>query len=219
MTQLAHTLKHTIDLWSAQLMETSSLARLTRSGRLPPRAFALYLESLRQLFESSHQNLGHAAQRARSLSLPELAEYLERKAEEEHGHDVWASDDLRKLPQQAEIAPAQTLATFLQLQRRLIEEHPICFVAYALWAEYLTARVGDAWLEALASSGFQRDQVTAIGKHLEADREHAARAFDEIDALWTGDPSESSILAAVQSASKTFEAFCDEIYDVAVASA
>jgi hypothetical protein len=219
MTQLAQTLKHTIDEWSSQMMETNPMVRLTRSGRLPPRAFALYIETLRHVFEHSHKNLGHAAQRARSLSLPKLAEYLQRKADEEHGHDRWAMDDLKKLPAQTEIAPAQSLETFLRLQRDLIDQHPICFVAYALWAEYVTASVGDAWLQALASSGFQRDQVTAVGKHLDADREHAARAFDEIDELYTGEPGEAAVVGAVRAASQAFEAFCDEIHTVAVASA
>lgn len=64
MTHLAQTLKRMIDDWSVLLMETNPLMELTRHGRLSARAFAVYLESLRQLFESSQQNLERAAQRA-----------------------------------------------------------------------------------------------------------------------------------------------------------
>lgn len=215
MTRLALTLKHTIDDWIAHL-ESIPLGQLALSGRLPARAFALYLESLRHLFESSQQNLEYAAQRARALSLPQLAAYLQRKADEERGHDRWAIDDLGKLPAQANIAPAQSLLALVDLQRRLIDQHPICFVAYALWAEYFTVRVGDAWLQALAASGFERSQVSSIDKHLEADREHAERGLDEIDSLWTGEPSEQQMLDAIHASSRAFETFCDEIYRSAV---
>jgi hypothetical protein len=210
---LSTQLKQQIEDWSSQLLNTSPLLSLARRGELSPAALASYLGSLRHLFESSERNLRRAAVRARELGQAELATHLARKASEEQGHSRWAQDDLSSLPERARAhgAPAAELLRLVALQERLIERHPICFVAYALWAEYFTVLVGEEWLTALAQSGFARGQLSAVARHLDADREHAATGLAVIDALWTGDPPVREITAGVCEACHTFERFCQEI--------
>jgi hypothetical protein len=87
----------------------------------------------------------------------------------------------------------------------------MCYAAYILWAEYLTALLGAEWLAALAASGYSRDQLSSVSKHLDADREHAPRGFEEIDALWQAEPSGAVVFEAVDDAARLFRAFCDEI--------
>lgn len=55
------------------------------------------------------------------------------------------------------------------------------------------------------------DHVSAIDKHLDADREHAARGLAEIDALWHGKPAYAAMLKVVDEAAHVFEAFCDDV--------
>jgi hypothetical protein len=213
MTSLAVLLKQAIEHWAEELRTTSPLVQMARAGNVTPRALALYLESLRYLFQHSQRNLQLAAEQAEQMGLPHVHLYFERKANEEHGHDGWAVDDLTHLPQTsvANLRPALSIVRLVELQRSLIAEHPICFVAYALWAEYFTVLVGDEWLDALSSCGYQRSQVSSIAKHVEADREHAANGFNELEQLWQGQPEPAVLLDAVARACRVFESFCDEI--------
>jgi hypothetical protein len=206
MTSLAILLRISIEHWAAELRQ-SPLQKLAKRGELTPRALALYLESLRYLLHHSERNVMVAAARSQELGLGAVVEYFERKASEEQGHDSWASDDLALLPKGLvkEVQPAPSAIALTNLQR------PLCFVAYILWAEYFTVLLGDEWLAALATCGYERSQVSAVAKHVEADREHAARGFDELDGLWKGQPASSVVLGVVEEAKRLFEAFCDEI--------
>ena len=219
MTDLARELRSSIDAWTEQLWRESKLARLTRHGALSERALALYLESLRFLFHHSQRNLVAAHARARALNDQRLAHIFGAKAAEETGHDQWASRDLSGLPLSAVdgIEPAAASQRLVELQRELImEHHPLCFFVYSLWAEYMTVRLGDAWLSALASNGYARTSVTAVANHVDADREHAAEGFAVLNQLWDGQPERALILRSVERAQGLFEAFCDEVAAVGV---
>jgi hypothetical protein len=206
-------LRETIERSAEELRQTSALATLVKQGKITPRAIALYLESLRYLFGHSLNLLGSAAQRSDELGRTALGDYFRRKVGEEQGHENWASADLARLPAaaSADIRPAQSVMDIVALQRTLIARDPICYAAYALWAEYLTTLLGDEWLAALAASGYSREQLSAVAKHLDADREHARRAFDELDALWQAQPASAVVLEGVDQAAGMFRSFCDEI--------
>jgi hypothetical protein len=216
MTSPALRLRQFIETWSADLVQ-HPLAQLARNGKLPAPALATYLESLRCIFASSERSLRIARERSLQLGDPALVQYFERKLEEEVGHDRWAADDLQQLPAVAKSGSnaAPSALRLIELQRSLIQDHPLHFVAYILWAEYFSVLVGDSWLDALESSGYARPQVSSVVKHIEADREHSAALIEELDALWHGEPSEADMLRAVQRASQLFEALCSEIHAVA----
>jgi hypothetical protein len=216
MTSIGVRLRGFIQAWSSDMLQ-HPLAQLARSGQLPAPALAAYLESLRLVFASSERSLPLALERSKQLGDPGLVGYFERKIPEELGHDRWAADDLQQLPATAKenLSALPSALRLIQLQRDLIADHPLYFVAYILWAEYFSVLVGDSWLDALESSGYARRQVTAVSKHIETDREHAAAVIQEIDTLWHGEPSQENIVHAVQRASQLFEAFCAEIHGVA----
>ena len=211
--RLSERLKQQIEDWSSQLLCTSPLLILAQRGELSPAALAKYLGSLHYLFASSEQNLRRAAARAQQLGLRELAEHFAHKARQENGHADWAEADLTQLPEpaRAHSAPARELLRLVALQGRLIERHPICFLAYALWAEYFTVLVGEDWLSALARAGYERGRVSAVARHLEADREHAATGLAVIDGFWTGDPALEEITTGINEACHIFERFCIEV--------
>jgi hypothetical protein len=217
MDSIAAHLRGSIEAWAESLRRESPLTTLARSGQFMPQGLALYLESLRYLFQQSELNLVRAAERSNALGLDELADYFLVKSREEKGHDGWAANDLAQLPRTVAcgLQPAPAARRLVELQRELIEQHPLCFAAYALWAEYFTVLLGDEWLDALSAGGYARTQVTAIAKHVEADRDHAAVGFSELERLWHGEPRAELIFSAVERAQGTFEAFCQEIYQVA----
>jgi ferritin len=210
---LAEELKQTIEDWSDGLVARSPITDVLRRGALTPRAMALYLESLRYLFEGSERNLRIAAERCESLGRKELAAYLRKKASEENGHDRWAIADLAKLPPSATagIRPASSVVALVDLQTKFIMDEPLYFVAYLQWTEYFSVYVGDLWLDALAMSGYERTQVSAIHNHLETDREHAAVGFREIDALARDFPHPERLIDAVEKSGRVFESLLEEI--------
>lgn len=212
MTSLAGMLKAEIDAWGEKQRQ-SQLIELARAGSLTPRAVALYLTSLKELFTQSQINLHRAAARSEELCLPKLVAYFRDKCHEEHGHEQWAASDLSKLPTAAAdgVTPARGGLELAQLQRTLLDEHPLCFVVYAVWAEYLTVLLGDEWLDALAVCGYERDGLSAVSNHVEADRHHAAHGFDALDDLWEGQPGLETLMHSLERAERAFEAFCEEI--------
>jgi hypothetical protein len=213
MTTLATQLQTYIERWAEELWRTNQVCALARRGELPARAVALYLESLRYLLHNSQRNLVLASAKAANMGDLALADYFSRKAGEEEGHERWALDDLDHLPDAVTsgLRPAPAIVSLVEYQRELIAQHPVCFVVYALWAEYFTVLLGDAWLDALAVCGFEREQISSIAKHLVADREHAADGFAEVDRLWHGQPAASELIDGIARAGKIFERFCDEV--------
>lgn len=221
MKALSTALQEQTEAWSNELMQNSRLTRLARSGQLSERALAVYLASMRHLLEHSERNLGLAADRARALGEHDIAAYFAGKAREEDGHDQWAVDDMRQLPSglRVKLQPTASMLALTHHQDHLIARAPICFVAYALWAEYFTALAGDDWLDALACSGFAPGRVSSIAKHIEADRAHAQHGLRAIDGLWNGKPDASTIIAGVTEARRIFEGFFDDVWDVAAHAA
>lgn len=221
MALLADALKQQIETWAADLVQNSRLGELTRSGKLPAAGLAMYLVSLRYHLVHSQANLARAAERSRTLGLSEIAQYFDQKAREERGHERWADNDLRQLPESAlgDGLLATHMIELVALQSTLIDRHPICFVAYVLWAEYGTVLIGDVWLAALERSGFARTQVTAVDNHLDNDRLHAAHALRELDRLWNGNPDATTVHTGVTTASRLFTGFCDEIADLVLGGA
>ena len=213
MSSLASMFDQAIAGWADEFRR-SPINELAVSGRITPRALALYLESLRILFDSSEGNLRAAAAKSRELGLHDLAEYFAHKAREENGHAAWAKHDLNALPQgvASGISSANAVLKLVELQSRAIVEHPYHYVGYSLLAESLTAQLGDEWLCALSVCGYQPAQLSAIAKHLEADREHTKQGLSEADALWrAGYPEADSVLRVMGEAKDLFMEFCDEI--------
>ncbi|HKP59091.1 MAG TPA: hypothetical protein VJV78_20355 [Polyangiales bacterium] len=206
-------LREMIERSANELRQTSALAMLVKQGKITPRAIALYLESLRYLFSQSPEIIRAAAQRSDALGRTNLGDYFRNKLSEEQGHDNWATADLARLPASitAGVRPAHAIVQLVELQRAMIARDPMCYAAYGLWAEYLTALLGAEWLAALAAFGYSREQLSAVANHLDADREHAARGFEEIDGLWQAEPSTTVVFEGVEEAARLFRGFCDEI--------
>jgi len=211
--RLSQLVKLSIDSWAVRLRAESPLTAAAERGQLTPRALALYLESLRYVFKQSQANIRAAAVRAEALQLSELAAYFREKASEEQGHEQWAENDLQQLPDDAVqgIEPAAACLALVALQELLIDQHPLCFLAYTVWAEYLTASLGAEWLSLLANCGYDRSAVSAVAKHVDADVDHAFEGFDALDRLWHGEPAAVDILAGIEHAERGFETFCIEV--------
>ena len=215
-TAISERLRTLTDDWARELRR-SPLFKLIASAHLPPRALAFYLESMRQLIYYSERNLAVAGTRCRELEQLGLVDYFERKSIEENGHDRWSEADLARLPHAATNAlrPAAAIQALLELQQRAIATHPICFAAYVVWAEYMTAILGDESVAMLVACGYERSQLTTLTKHTEADREHSLRGFEELAGLWRQQVDAEQVVETVRTACALFGGFCQEIWEQA----
>jgi hypothetical protein len=214
---LSELVRRNIDGWANGLLHDSDLGRLTQEGKFPPQALAVYLESLRYVFVHSHESTVAAAVRARELELRDLSLHLLELAAEQRGREQWAARDLSKLPENAKhgLEPAAASCALVALQRDLSALHPMCFLAYAVWAEYLATLLGSQWLHLLATCGYERSELTAVARHIDASGDNALLGLAALDRCWGGVPSAPAILEGVQRAKRTFEEFCAELCRVA----
>lgn len=211
-TSVSLEVKQAIEAWVAHFRQ-SVLREAARMPDLPPRLVGRYLESLRYLLLHSERHLVVAAARSQALGRAGLAALFQRKSHEEDGHVAWADSDLSQLPAAATagLTPAPGIIELVELQRELIDRDPLLFAVYTVWAEYMTVLTGGEWLAILSACGYEHTQVSAVSKHLEVDREHATHCFDELESLWTGEPSLEALLAVIERAGRIFEKFCDEL--------
>jgi hypothetical protein len=211
MPTISTQLKQEVEAWVSEFRH-GTLPKL-KARRLSPRFVAWYLESLRYLLSHTEPNLELAAHRSLEGGRDDLAAYFRRKACEEHGHEAWAENDLSNFPTSLRgMAPAPAIVELAELQRALIAEHPMCYAVYALWVEYLTVLLGDEWLAMFSDSGFPPTGLSAVANHLEADRDHVAFAFGQLDALWRDEPSITTLRSVVQRGGRLFVRFCDELH-------
>jgi len=143
------------------------------------------------------------------------------KLSEEAGHDKWAEADLLTLnadPGDRGVQPS--IRELVDYIHNIIDREPILYLAYILFAEYLTVSVGPKWLHLLeekckVSSG----AMSVVAKHIELDKFHVEEALDCIDDL-VGDPAKLPLLREVLRASMAyFERFMTELannYDTEV---
>lgn len=215
---LASQMKDSIESYANDLKRTSPLSPIIANRAFTPRAMAVYLDSLRYLFAHTEQHLRIAAMVSESQGRLDLALYFRQKCNEEQSHDQWAIDDLKKLPAavQAGVQPAKAIVDLVDLQARFIEEDPLLFAAYAQWTEYFSVYLGEEWLSALSDNGYQRENVTAIGNHLDVDQDHAATGFRELDGLARGFISDAAMLEAIDESGRVFALLCRELAEISM---
>ena len=185
-------------------------------GSLSPEHITRYLTNLHFLLLHSPVHLKRAGERARRLGDAPLAKHFDHKLGEETGHEVWAEHDLESvsaqtaLPVDREVVPSvHGLVAFIA---EIIDEDPLLYLSYILFAEGLTVIVGPEWLQLLEERcGIPRSSMTVVANHAELDREHVQEALDQIDNL-VADPRKLPRMRAVLLESMArFDRFCAEI--------
>ena len=194
-------LRYEIEGYAARLRTGCPMFHAATVGTLSPTSVERYLASLRCMVASSSPYLERAAVRARSLGHEELAAFFSSKAAEERGHDEWAEHDLHVLRSRFDVtfddAPVPAILTLMRFCEETIDRNPVLYLAYVLWAEYLSTLIGGEFVAALVQQcGVPRTALTCADKHVELDQEHAADDIEIIDAF-IDDPRMLADLRAV----------------------
>jgi len=192
----------------------------TKAGNMTREMIARYVGGLHFLLTLTPIHLRKARERARSLGDTALAAHFEHKIEEEVGHDTWAENDLESLAAKRDRADVMLAAKAMAANTEsLIDDHPALYLSYIAFVEYISVVLGPRWLALLEERcGIPRTSMTAVGNHIELDREHAEEGFSVVDDL-VGDPK---LLPAMRDAlARTmacYDAYCAEAVGVTAES-
>jgi len=192
------------------------LFKMTEEGAVTKAMVIQYLANLRFMHASTPTHCRRASDRAMDLGIPKLAAYFEEKIAEEMGHEAWADRDMAKLRPEAKVEPnsavTESIRSLVALIERTIDANPAFYLAYIAFSEYITVILGPAWLDLLSERcGIPHTSMTAIGNHVELDREHAEEVFGCIDDFVT-DPKQIGVMRELlRNVVRHFDGFCAEI--------
>ncbi len=213
---IANALRVEIERYAARMRHQNPLFTKAEARTLTAACIATYLANIRHLVSQTPVLLTRARDRARFVGDERLALHYDHKCGEEQGHDAWAERDIErvstvvKAPVNHEVTPS--LRNLLSFLAETIDEDPSLYLAYILFAEYLTVIVGPAWLRLLHDNcGIPSSSMTVISNHVELDQEHVEEALDCIDAL-VDDPRKLPRMRQVLLESiHYFDLFCAEV--------
>jgi pyrroloquinoline quinone (PQQ) biosynthesis protein C len=217
--RIGETLKIEIENYAAGLRDSNQLFRRAQDGDLSPDVLAAYVSNLNILVQHTDKNLTLAQKRATELGRTNLARFFVDKRTEEDGHSRWAENDVRTLKGLFGVAPAEAPASsilgLLEYLRTTIDEEPACYLAYILFAEYVTVLVGPEWLRLLERRcGLPSSAVTVVKNHVELDVSHVADGLEQIDRLVDDVNLMRPMQEALRKSMAYFDQFCSEISNV-----
>lgn len=213
--RIADLLLTEISSFAERLQREHPLMHAALQGRVTPSTVASYLAGIKCLFEHTLIDLSTVASVARQHDLPELVAYFQHKYREEDGHARWAESDLKELERSfgvtASCVPTSMLR-WVAFTDEVVRTHPYRYLAYVLFAEYVTVLAGGAWVNALGDRcGIPLAALSSIARHVELDQLHVDEGRDEINHLLRHVSDPTPFLMTLQRAMSHFEAFCDEL--------
>lgn len=186
-----------------------------KQGKVGASQVANYLASLHFLLSQTVPHMEKARAQSVRLGQAGLVSFFERKLVEEVGHEKWAEDDLRKLAEHNGAALGRPVPAAVELGdylTDLIEKDPRLYVVYVVCTEYFTVLAGPAWIQALTENcGIPDGALTAASKHVEADLEHAAHGFADIDSLITDPALGQAVADTVDRTMRLFDQLFREV--------
>jgi hypothetical protein len=210
---ISEILRRDIDDFAEEFRANSKLLRRARRGDVSPELVGRYLRSLQYLIRNTMVHLSLAEARATALGQDALAAHFAAKRAEEQGHDRWAEADVARLCERFAIAvpdePTPGMVAVVEANTRTVLEEPRFYLAYMLFAEYITVVLGPEWLSALAGKcGIPADYMTVVDKHVELDKDHATEGCTAIDEFFDTGSSDAA-RGALQGMMGRFAAFCE----------
>jgi pyrroloquinoline quinone (PQQ) biosynthesis protein C len=195
-----------------------------KRGEVPPLTVTKYLRSVLHLVRHTPLHLELARVSAASHGRHELARYFRHKAGEEHGHDRWADSDLHEMRLRfgdavdVTLEPCHAIAQLVAELGRTIPSAPAAYIAYILFAEYITVLMGPIWVSALQEHcGVPAGALTVVARHAELDRDHVAECVPVLETLLAASDAPRAF-QTLSFAMRQFEAFCDELFALSGAS-
>jgi pyrroloquinoline quinone (PQQ) biosynthesis protein C len=208
-------IKENIEKNSRRISESNPLLVKAREGTLTQEQFVTYLYNLLYLFQHTPIHLENAKRRCAELGLDTLREFMEEKIGEEHGHDQWAINDLKKqaIPARevdhSRIVPSTR--RLIEYAKDMIEEDPTLFLSYMAFSEYFTVLVAPEFLNNLKEKcGITREMITSIAYHEELDKNHVQDDLEIIGKVVKSQEQSVDMIRSLEGSMKLVEGFLKE---------
>jgi len=212
---IADILRRDIDTYADDLRKRPLLIA-ARNRAVTAEMVGSYLASVQVLLAHTPVHLRYARDRAEGLGLSRLVAFFNEKMQEEQGHDQWAAGDRERLAASfgniARQEPLPAIRRVIESTERAIERSPYEYLAYILFAEYLTVILGPEWVQSLVTCGVPREALTAITNHAELDQDHVVEDCRVIDALIEDASLLESLRGTLQTTMARFSEFFDAVH-------
>jgi len=175
-----------VEALCADIEEHNALLRLARDRRLSPQRVALFLYNTEQLIRRTPEHISRAITVATDKRLDFLLPYLAHSAKEEVDHHKWAERDqtvLSGVHGEATVFLLPAMKRLMQWLQATIDGDPVLLLAYILFVEYLTVRVGPGFVAAAQESGVPVQALTVISNHVTLDKDHVRGDFAVADKI------------------------------------
>ena len=196
MKELTERLKKEVEQWCEYAYTRTLFYNRIKNGTFTQDHLTLHLYNVEIIIQNSLRCLQMAEMSSRRLGYKQLAEYFEKKYEEERDHDQWARDDYMKILKGPEdTAHFKLLPGTLKIIERLHRVsrfYPMSMLSYIFLGEYHIVLVGPRVSQMLhQTSG---DQSTLLDRHIELDVGHVDEDLEVIDQLMMeGDEGERAM--------------------------
>jgi pyrroloquinoline quinone (PQQ) biosynthesis protein C len=212
---IADSLRAQIEQYAATFNSQNPLFTYASKGLLSVEHLTLYLANVRAVVAHTPIHLARALEAAQRRSDTHLATHFAERIREEDGHEEWAILDLATVSRDAKTARTDVLPSVraqLAHIEATIDEDPTLYLAYILFAEYITVLVGPALLSMLEERcGIPRSAMSVVANHAELDVHHVQDALEKIDDL-VGSPEKLPALRRVLGHSiHLFDRFCSDV--------
>jgi len=184
----ATTLQREIERHALDMRVTNPFFAQAAAGTITPQTVARYLAGLRFMLRLTPSYFSRARDLSREKGYEAAMTCFAGKLAEEQGHDLWAEQDIQHIRLRFELGddpePVEAIFELSDYLWAMIERDPRLFLAYSLWAEYITVLMGGEFVSHLVERcGIPKAATSAIANHVELDREHAVAGFAALDTL------------------------------------
>jgi hypothetical protein len=213
---IAAILKSDLDSYASDMHRANAMFAGAAEGRMTAEKVGYYLSNVRLLLQATPVHLERARLRALALGDHDLAGHFATKRVEERGHDRWAENDLKNLEEEKQVAPSNEYASgllgLLHFLEATIDRDPATYLAHIAFAEYVIATRGGEWLALIEERcGIAMRMMTAVGNHVELDKDHADEGFEVIDRLVTNPAKLDAMRGVLHRVIGYFEEFSSQV--------
>jgi hypothetical protein len=208
INMLEQIMKSSIENKTKEITHSNAFLKKAAQGTLTRDEAALYLYNLIHLFSQTPQDLQIGADKAKSMGLIELSEFLASKIKEEIGHENWPKQDLNHYFSDAANERYVTPATqsVLDYIRSLVKSDPRLYLSYMAFVEYFTVLAAPEFVDNLDKKcGISRLGMTAITNHQISDQDHIQEDLRVISGFVNEVEIQDQMLAVVNESGRLVE--------------
>jgi hypothetical protein len=114
-----------------------------------------------------------------------------------------------------DLAILKSMRDVVAFEYSLVQRDPKRFLAYILYAEYVTVALGPDWLADMNQGGVREQNLSAIANHVRLDQDHVSENFEVIPRFFS-DLEQDLFLDVARESHQKLKAFFAELATIPV---